>query len=100
MPVEQQVVSIFAGTKGYLDDVATTDVVRFERELLDFVQTRHSGLLADLRTGGIPDGLAEAVEAFKAQFEGGGDGAYSVDPASVDADELGEAASPKTLATE
>jgi F-type H+-transporting ATPase subunit alpha len=100
MPVEQQVVSIFAGTKGYLDDVATTDVVRFERELLDFVQTRHSGLLADLRTGGIPDGLAEAVEAFKAQFEGGGDGAYSVDPASVDAAELGDARSQKTLATE
>src|SRR5665811_719422 len=46
MPVEQQVVSIFAGTKGYLDDVATTDVVRFERELLEFVQSRHSGLLA------------------------------------------------------
>ncbi len=100
MPVEQQVVSIFAGTKGYLDDVATTDVVRFERELLEFMQSRHGGLLADLRTGGIPDELAGAVEAFKAQFQGGTDGGYSVDPAGVDADEMGDAASPKTLATE
>ena len=99
MPVEQQVVSIFAGTKGYLDDVATTDVVRFERELLEFMQSRHSGLLSDLRSGGIPDELAGAVEAFKAQFQGGADG-YQVDPTRVDADELGEAASPKTLATE
>ena len=100
MPVEQQVVSIFAGTKGYLDDVATTDVVRFERELLEFMQTRHSGLLADLRTGGIPDELTAAVEAFKEQFQGGNDGAYAVDPTGVDADEMGDAQSRKTLATE
>jgi F-type H+-transporting ATPase subunit alpha len=100
MPVEEQVVSIFAGTKGYLDDVATSDVVRFERELLEFMRSRHGSLLAELRTGGIPDDLADAVESFKAQFQGDADGGYSVDPSSVDADELGEAESPKTLATE
>ena len=100
MPVEQQVVSIFAGTKGYLDDVATSDVVRFERELLEFMKSRHGGLLSELRSGGIPDDLAGAVEAFKEQFQGGADGGYHVDPSSVDADELGDAASPKTLATE
>jgi F-type H+/Na+-transporting ATPase subunit alpha len=100
MPVEEQVVSIFAGTKGYLDDVATTDVVRFERELLDFMRSRHSGLLADLRTGGVPDELAGAVEAFKGQFQSGAADAQPADPTKVDADELGEAHSPKTLATE
>ncbi len=100
MPVEEQVVSIFSGTKGYLDDVATSDVVRFERELLESMRSRHSGMLADLRSGGIPDGLADAVEAFKAQFQAGGGDSHQVDPASVDADELGEAESQKTLATE
>jgi F-type H+-transporting ATPase subunit alpha len=101
MPVEEQVVSIFAGTKGYLDDVAVTDVIRFERELLEFMRSRHSGLLADLRTGGIPDALADAVESFKGQFSSD-DAAHThaVDPASVHGDEMGAAESNKTLATE
>jgi F-type H+-transporting ATPase subunit alpha len=100
MPVEEQVVSIFAGTNGYLDDVATTDVVRFERELLESMRSRHSGMLADLRSGGIPDGLADAVQAFKEQFQAGSGEDHHVDPASVDADEMGDAESKKTLATE
>ncbi len=100
MPVEEQVVSIFSGTKGYLDDIAVSDVGRFERELLEFMRSRHSGLLGDLRTGGVPDGLADAVQTFKAQFTSGADGGHHVDPASVDADEMGQAASNKTLATE
>ncbi len=100
MPVEEQVVSIFAGTNGYLDDVATSDVVRFERELLESMRSRHSGMLADLRSGGIPDGLADAVQAFKDQFRPGSGEDHHVDPASVDADELGDAESQKTLATE
>src|SRR5207253_324435 len=41
MPVEEQVVSIFAGTGGYLDDIPVSDVKRFESELLDWFQTRH-----------------------------------------------------------
>jgi F-type H+-transporting ATPase subunit alpha len=101
MPVEEQVVSIFAGTKGYLDDVAVSDVVRFERELLEYMRVTHHSLLADLRTGGVPDGLGDAVSAFKAGFVSGADGGgHAVDPASVNADEMGEAASNKTLATE
>jgi F-type H+-transporting ATPase subunit alpha len=99
MPVEEQVVSIFAGTKGYLDDVPTGDVVRFERELLEFMRSRHGGMLAELRTSGLPDGLADAVQTFKDQFAAS-DGGHHVDPASVDADEMGDATSNKTLATE
>ncbi len=79
MPVEEQVVSIFAGTKGYLDDVDVSAVVRFERELLEFMRSRHGGMLADLRTGTIPDGLAPAVESFKDQFQSEA-GGYHVDP--------------------
>ncbi len=100
MPVEEQVVSIFAGTKGYLDDVAVGDVKRFESELLDFMRTRHSSMLTDLRNG-VPDDLADVVADFKSQFIGSGDGTGTpVDPTSVDADEMGEAESAKTLATE
>ncbi len=100
MPVEEQVVSIFAGTKGYLDDVVVSDVIRFERELLEFMRGRHSGVLADLRTGGLPDGLADAVQSFKDQFSSADSGGKHVDPTAVDADEMGEAESNKTLATE
>jgi F-type H+-transporting ATPase subunit alpha len=101
MPVEEQVVSIFAGTKGYVDDIAVGDVRRFERELIEFMRSRHGGLLDDIRTGAVPDGLADAVQAFKDQFDGGASGAgHAVDPTAVDADEMGEAESAKTLATE
>ncbi len=52
MPVEEQVVSIFAGTNGYLDDIPASDVKRFETELLDFVRTRqHRPLEQDPRLG-------------------------------------------------
>jgi F-type H+-transporting ATPase subunit alpha len=100
MPVEEQVVSIFAGTKGYLDDIPVVDVRRFESELLDFMRTRHAGVLSGLRTGGVPDDLDDIVTAFKAQFTPGTGSGYVVDPTAVDADELGEATSKKTLATE
>ena len=99
MPVEEQVASIYAGTNGYLDDIAVEDVRRFESELLEFMRSRHSSLLADLR-GGVPDELADAVQSFKDQFEGSGGESHAVDPSSVDADELGDPQSRKTLATE
>ena len=72
MPVEEQVVSIFAGTNGYLDDIPVEDVKRFESELLDFVKTRHGVILETIRDKGtLPedDGLDDAVKAFADQFE-------------------------------
>jgi F-type H+-transporting ATPase subunit alpha len=99
MPVEEQVVSIFAGTKGYLDDIPTVDVVRFERELLEYLRSTHSGVLADLKTGGIPDGLGDAIASFKENFQPTTD-EYAVDPTQLDVDEMGDAESNKTLATE
>jgi len=71
MPVERQVVSIFAGTRGHLDDVPVTDIGRFESELLQFMDDRYRGLLEQIRTTGTLD--EEAVEAalvaFKEQFQ-------------------------------
>ena len=99
MPVEEQVLSIYAGTKGHLDDVAVADVKRFESELIEYVRTTHSGLLADLKTSGIPDGLDAAIVSFKQSFSATGD-SYHVDPTALDVDEMGDAKSTKTLATE
>ena len=99
MAVEDQVVVIFAGTKGYLDDIPVSDVSRFESELLEYVRSRHGSLLADLRTGAVPDELTGVVEAFKEQFEPT-DLAREADPSRTDASELGDARSNKTLATE
>lgn len=78
MPVEEQVISIYTGTNGLLDDLPVEDVQRFEAELLDVLKTRHAGLLDEIRTtGSLPeDQVNAAVEAFKATFQ-----------VSVDADE-------------
>ena len=100
MPVEEQVVSIFAGTKGFLDDVAVSEVRRFESELLAYMRSRHASLLADLRTSGVPDALGDAVAAFKAEFVAAAAAAAAADPTKVNAGEIGEAQSTKTLATE
>jgi F-type H+-transporting ATPase subunit alpha len=71
MAVEDQVVSIFAGTGGYLDDVPVPDVRRFEDELHEWVRTRHGAVLEEIRTKGtLPEEeLKAAVVAFKAQFQ-------------------------------
>ena len=99
MPVEEQVLVIYAGTKGHLDDVAVADVKRFEGELIEYVRSTHSGLLADIKTAGIPDGLDEAILSFKENFTATLD-AYAVDPTKLDVDAMGNAKSTKTLATE
>jgi F-type H+/Na+-transporting ATPase subunit alpha len=99
MPVEEQVVSIFAGTKGYLDNLPVADVGRFETELIEYMRTTHAGLLSELKTSAIPDSLGDIITTFKDTFSVSG-GGHAVDPTAVDADELGAAKSTKTLATE
>jgi len=102
MPVELQVVSIFAGTNGYLDDLPIEDVRRFESELHDFFRTRHAGLLATIRdTGQLPEEaeLKQAVDDFKTMFQPSGDGGDTTIEA-LEGEALGEPESDKTLATE
>ena len=100
MPVQEQVVSIFAGTRGYLDDLPVEDVRRFETELLDQMRTRHGALLDSVRTGAVPDELAGVVVSFKEGFLARSAAARAADPTATSANELGEAESHKTLATE
>ncbi len=71
MPVELQVLSVYAGTSGVLDDLPVNEVRRFENELHEWFGTRYSGLLAEIRdTGALPEGdaLSAAVSEFHTQF--------------------------------
>ena len=71
--VEEQVVSIWAGTRGHLDGVALEDVRRFEAELLDWFRTREAEQLAAVaETGKVADedAFEAAVAAFAEQFTG------------------------------
>ncbi|MGH9098961.1 MAG: F0F1 ATP synthase subunit alpha, partial [Acidimicrobiales bacterium] len=71
MPVEEQVVSIYCGTNGILDDLPAEQVRRFESDLLEDFRTRHIDILGTIKsTGQLPEGdsLATAVADFKARF--------------------------------
>jgi F-type H+-transporting ATPase subunit alpha len=50
IPVEEQVISIFAGVRGYLDKLAVADVQRFEGELLRLMRGKHKDVLDDIRS--------------------------------------------------
>src|SRR3984885_12138461 len=73
LPIEEQVVSIFAGTRGYLDTIAVRDVVRFEREMLNSVRAKHADILDAIRTdkelkkdtdAKLADAVAQFVKVF------------------------------------
>jgi F-type H+/Na+-transporting ATPase subunit alpha len=73
-PVEDQVVSIWAGSTGQLDDVPVEDVSRFESEFLDYLKRSHPGILQAIReTKELSDdtvtALKDAVEDFRRGFE-------------------------------
>ncbi len=76
IPVEEQVVVIFAVTEGLLDHVAVEDVQRFERGLREYMRTRHGGILDAIRdTGEIADAgalkgaISDFGETFSSQSE-------------------------------
>ncbi|MGQ3113847.1 MAG: F0F1 ATP synthase subunit alpha, partial [Brevundimonas sp.] len=50
LAMEEQVVSVYAGTRGYIDGIATADVGRFEKELLARIHSNHASLLEGIRT--------------------------------------------------
>ena len=73
-PVERQVVSVWAGTTGQLDDVPVEDIRRFEDEFLDYVQRTQAGVFDAIReTGDLSDdsvtALKDAIEEFRREFE-------------------------------
>jgi len=73
-PVEEQVVSIWAGTSGQLDDVPVEDIRRFESEFLDYLRRDQPGVLTAIReTGNLTDDdvtvLKDAIGRFRRTFE-------------------------------
>src|SRR6201997_1347201 len=73
-PVEEQVVSLWAGTTGQLDDVPVEDIRRFETEFLDYLRRSYAGLMTSIReTKVLTDDnittLKEAIDRFRRTFE-------------------------------
>src|SRR6059036_2538948 len=70
MPVENQVISIFAGTNGYLDDVPVNRVRQFEEELLDYVTREHPKLQGDIvAKGKLDDELTTDLRNMLTKFK-------------------------------
>lgn len=75
LSVEKQVVSIYTATKGYLDDIEVSDVLRFEKELLDYIDSNESGIFESITdtkdlTKENEEALKSAIEKFKKGFAG------------------------------
>ncbi len=73
MPVEEQVVSIYSGVRGYLDKIAVGDVTRFESMLLSEVRAKHADILEEIRTKReltkeVDENLKEVLEKFSKSF--------------------------------
>jgi len=73
LPVEEQVAVIYAGTRGYLDEVAAEDVTRFESEFLTHMRNNQQDLLTRIRSEGklsdeLDAELGKAVDAFAKKF--------------------------------
>ncbi|MGE0829806.1 MAG: F0F1 ATP synthase subunit alpha [Hyphomonadaceae bacterium] len=74
VPVEEQVVLIYAGTRGYLDKIEASAVRRYEAELVAWLHSKKASLLDELRTkkdikeGGIEDKIKAALDEFAGVF--------------------------------
>ena len=72
-PVEHQVVSIWAGTNGFLDEVPVADIGRFETEFIDYVGRSHKGIYESIVNSGklgddVVGQLEKAIAEFAKQF--------------------------------
>ncbi|HMG35408.1 MAG TPA: F0F1 ATP synthase subunit alpha [Blastocatellia bacterium] len=71
VPMEQQVIAVWSGTKGYLDEIALGDIGKFEQGLLAFVQSSHPGLLEKIRERKkIDEELEGELKSVLTEFQG------------------------------
>ena len=73
MQVWEQVVSLYAGTKGYMDSVEVSNILTFQNKLLDYIKANNKDIVEEItKTGLMDEGteekLKKAIEAFKAVF--------------------------------
>ncbi|QDV57940.1 F0F1 ATP synthase subunit alpha [Rosistilla oblonga] len=72
LDVSLQVISLYAGTKGFLDDVAVDKVQEFEKALLQFINDKHSGIASSIKElGEMSDDVTEKLEAAIKDFKQG-----------------------------
>jgi F-type H+-transporting ATPase subunit alpha len=70
LPVEKQVLSIFAGVNGYIDDIRVADVKRFETELLSFAENGYPGVLQAIREKKeLSPEIKQQVESLTKEFK-------------------------------
>jgi F-type H+-transporting ATPase subunit alpha len=74
VPIERQVVSIFLGTNGYLDDIAVSDIKRFEKEVLEYFEVKHNDVLESIKkekqlSDSVAEEIKKAADEFKAVFK-------------------------------
>ncbi len=91
-PVEEQVVSIWAGTKGKLDKIAIADILRFERELIDHLK-RTTSVLKDIASSGKLEekteaALEKAVDDYVSTFLGTDGTELSTDSSVSDGEDV------------
>src|SRR6266545_1651762 len=90
-PVEEQTVSIWAGTSGKLDDIPLADIRRFEGELLQYLRHTHKETLAAIAGGQWDDDIAaqleSALDEFKQIFRGEGKELRINEPAAKEMEE-------------
>jgi F-type H+-transporting ATPase subunit alpha len=87
VPVEEQVLAIYAGTNGFVDDVPVDQVRRFEADLITFVKAEHGDLLEQIRTSedlGDRTKIDEAINGFKKVFSNAPGASPRSDPAPDD----------------
>ena len=69
LPVEEQVVSIFAGVRGYLDRIKVEDVNRFEKKLLEEIRLKGADVLTTIRNEkALSPATEEKLKAFIGEF--------------------------------
>lgn len=72
LSVAEQVVSLYAGTKGFLDDVEIKTVQQWEKDFLQFINDKHSSLLTKLtESGDLTDEVVQGLEAAISDFKAG-----------------------------
>ncbi|AKS66602.1 ATP F0F1 synthase subunit alpha [Staphylococcus schleiferi] len=72
LPVEHQVLIIYALTRGYLDDIPVVDITRFESEIIEWTKSNANDIFTEIReTGGLPadDKFEAAITEFKKGFK-------------------------------
>jgi F-type H+-transporting ATPase subunit alpha len=70
VPLEKQIMIIYAGTKGFLDDIPVEQCRKFEEELYRFVENAHNAVFAEIKAKkALDDALRAKIEAVLKEFK-------------------------------